>query len=196
MIALMTSIIYAVVVLQNLLSFGLAMPARTPTLSVPTLEKRTKPYFPEYPPSCPKCQAEFDNINSCADASAALADPQSIILNPSGFYDLIKCSCTDTFQSAFPQCVDCFIQTNQTSVLDANTADLPSVVSGMREVCSLASVLLGGVASANSQVASSTSSAPTAAATSGCVPRIVILRSYWLALFSAGSLALYLVIGA
>ncbi|KAG8703889.1 hypothetical protein FRC11_010374, partial [Ceratobasidium sp. 423] len=55
------------------------MPASTAVKAIQsrTTHKRTTPYFPEYPPSCPKCQADFDDINSCADASAALADPQS-----------------------------------------------------------------------------------------------------------------------
>jgi hypothetical protein len=44
----------------------------------------------------------------------------------------------------------------------------------MREVCALASTLLGGVASVNSQVASSTLSAPTAIATSSAVRTDVI----------------------
>ncbi|KAF8604188.1 hypothetical protein BDV93DRAFT_472127, partial [Ceratobasidium sp. AG-I] len=132
-----------------------AMPTPTPAPVTPGIYKsmtykRTTPYFPEYPPSCPICEADFDNINSCADASMALADPQSIILNPVGFYDLIKCACTDTFQSAFPQCVDCFIQTNQTSIIEKDvspgSSELPDIVSGMRQVCTLASTLLGGVA--------------------------------------------------
>jgi len=33
------------------------------------------------------------------------------------FIDVIQCACTDTFQSAYPQCVDCFTQTNQTAFL-------------------------------------------------------------------------------
>lgn len=66
-----------------------------------------------------------------------------------------------------------FVQTNQTSVIEKDvspgSSELPSIVSGMRQVCALASTLLGGVASTNSQVVSSTSSAPTANATSGAV---------------------------
>ncbi|KAG8771925.1 hypothetical protein FRC12_003346 [Ceratobasidium sp. 428] len=169
--ALVTAAVWALLFLHTLLTFTLAMPAPTAVADV-QMHKRTTPYFPEYPPSCPKCQAEFDNINSCAEASEALADPRSIILDPVGFYDLIKCSCTDTFQSVFPQCVNCFVQTNQTAVLNYDTADLSSVVSGMRQVCSLASTLLGGVASANSQVASSTLSAPTTSAISGALHRV------------------------
>ncbi|CAE6462131.1 unnamed protein product [Rhizoctonia solani] len=164
--------VYVLACFWDCAHYALAMPAPTVVkiIEPSTLHKRKAPYFPVYPPSCPKCQVDFDNINSCADASAALTDPQSIILNPVGFYDLIKCACTDTFQSAFPQCVHCFIQTNQTSVIDAditpNSSELPAIVTGMRQVCALSSTLLGGVASADPQVASSTPSAPTAVATS------------------------------
>lgn len=66
-----------------------------------------------------------------------------------------------------------FIQTNQTSIIETDitpdSSQLPAIVSGMREVCVLASTLLGGVASANSQVASSTSNAPVTTATSSAV---------------------------
>jgi hypothetical protein len=79
-------------------------------------------------PSCPKCAPSWPNINSCAAAcpvfsnfSMVYNDPldllfhrtpayknpvQQIIFNPGAFIDVIKCSCTDTFQAAFPQCVD------------------------------------------------------------------------------------------
>ncbi|KAG8689078.1 hypothetical protein FRC08_011129 [Ceratobasidium sp. 394] len=105
MVFSMVAALCVLVLFQNLVTFTFAVPAPTPVIAT-HIDKRTAPYFPEYPPSCPKCQADFDNINSCAQASEALADPQTIILDPVGFYDLIKCSCTDTFQSAFPQCVD------------------------------------------------------------------------------------------
>ncbi|KAH7341640.1 hypothetical protein B0J17DRAFT_765668 [Rhizoctonia solani] len=166
-------VIYALA-FWNSIQVTAAMPAPLSVKAIQsnTILERTTPYFPEYPPSCPKCQVDFENINSCADASAALADPQSIILNPVAFYDLIKCACTDTFQSTFPQCVDCFIQTNQTLVIQMDiipgSSELPTVITGMRQVCALSSTLLGGVAS-NSQVASSTSSAPTGLATSAAV---------------------------
>ncbi|KAH9971944.1 hypothetical protein BGW80DRAFT_1317309 [Lactifluus volemus] len=42
---------------------------------------------------------------------------QKVIFNPGAFIDVIKCSCTDAFQSAFPQGADCFEKTNQTAVL-------------------------------------------------------------------------------
>lgn len=40
-----------------------------------------------------------------------------MIYNPTRFIEVIQCACTDTFQSAYPQCVDCFTQTNQTAFL-------------------------------------------------------------------------------
>ncbi|KAG8779599.1 hypothetical protein FRC12_024051 [Ceratobasidium sp. 428] len=195
--------VWALLFLQTLSTFTLAMPAPTPVTDV-QMHERTTPYFPEYPPSCPKCQAEFDNINSCAEASEALADPQSVgrssnCLNeiqteypvdysgPSRILRLdqvllyrhvpVRLSSMRRLVNPFltvpvaPKLTSTpsFVQTNQTAVLDYDTADLPSVVSGMRQVCSLASTLLGGVASANSQVASSTFSAPTASATSGAL---------------------------
>lgn len=33
--------------------------------------------------------------------------------NPAAWYAVIKCGCADVFQAAYPQCVDCFVQTNQ-----------------------------------------------------------------------------------
>jgi len=125
--------------------------------------RTTYPYFPDTPPSCQICAPAYPNISSCAAACYLFQNVTEILFNPSGFIDVIKCSCTDTFQSAFPQCVDCFIQTNQTGVLQSD--NLPSVISGMRQVCAFASTLFGGVASADGQV-SSTSGTPSAASAS------------------------------
>lgn len=36
-----------------------------------------------------------------------------MIYNPSSFVAVIQCGCTDVFKSAYPQCLDCFIQTDQ-----------------------------------------------------------------------------------
>jgi len=142
-----------------------------PTLVIPSSLDRlhprtTDPYFPDTPPSCPICAVGYPNISSCAAACYLFQNFTEIIFNPSGFVDVIKCSCTDTFSSVFPQCVDCFIQTNQTDVLQSD--NLPSVVSGMRQVCAFASALFGGVASADGEVPPSTTvaSATAASATS------------------------------
>lgn len=90
-----------------------------------------QPYFPDTPASCPICAQSYPSINSCAQASTAMAnvsmvctdagDPplsspnraikSQVLFNPGAFIDVIKCSCTDTFQSAFPQCVDWYVFT-------------------------------------------------------------------------------------
>ncbi|CAL1698260.1 unnamed protein product [Somion occarium] len=114
------------------------------------LTKRTDPFFPDQPPSCPICAQNYPSINSCAQAAPVLANFSMIIFNPGAFIDVIKCACTDTFQSAFPQCADCFIQTNQSDVL--NTPDLPGIVSGMRQICALESTLLGNVSETDGEV--------------------------------------------
>ncbi|KAG9077451.1 hypothetical protein FS749_010654 [Ceratobasidium sp. UAMH 11750] len=88
-----------------------------------------------------------------------------------------------------------FVQTNQTAVLDTGTHDLPSIVSGMREICSLASVLLGGTAASNSQVASSSTAAPTPTATSGAVGRIRAPGLGWLSLIAMGGLVMGIMVG-
>jgi len=136
------------------------------------LERGAEPYFPDTPPSCPICEKDYPNINSCAQACPVLANFSMIIFNPSAFIDVIKCSCTDTFQAAYPQCVDCFIKTDQEDLL--NSKDLPSVVEGMRRICAMESVLLGNVSGANGYFTSTTSSTlvPTASSMpiSGAVP--------------------------
>lgn len=58
-----------------------------------------------------------------------------------------------------------FIQTNQTSFLDSDAKNLPSVLDGMHKICALASTLLGGVATADGEV-TPTSSLAVATATS------------------------------
>jgi len=118
-------------------------------VGVSSLAKRTDPYFPDQPPSCLICAQNYGNINSCAQAAPVLANFSMIIFNPGAFIDVIKCACTDTFQSVFPQCVDCFTKTNQTDVL--NTPDLSSVLSGMRSICAIESTLLGNVSNANGE---------------------------------------------
>ncbi|PBK85696.1 hypothetical protein ARMGADRAFT_999456 [Armillaria gallica] len=136
------------------------------------LVHRTTPYFPDSPASCPICEQNYASIQNCAEAAPVLANFSMIIFNPGAFVDVIQCACTETFQSVFPQCVDCFQATNQTDVLEGN--DLPSIVSGMRKICALESTLLGNVSESNGEVtvsASSTSSASTSASSSAAIPR-------------------------
>jgi len=118
------------------------------------LVKRTDPVFPPSPPSCTLCSNNYANIQSCSNSCSVFSNPALIIFAPSTFVDVIRCTCTDTFQAVFPQCVDCFQQTNQTQVL--NATNLPSVLDGMHQICALSSSLLGGVATGNSQVVGET----------------------------------------
>ncbi|BGP11057.1 hypothetical protein JCM10049v2_006956 [Rhodotorula toruloides] len=107
------------------------------------------PYFPQEIPSCVACEPEWTSISSCARAAAAFKDWKQMLFYPVSFVDAIKCACTDTFSSAYPQCVDCFVQTNQCEEylgvpsLEANSS---SIFDGMRNVCGFGSALLGGVA--------------------------------------------------
>jgi len=140
-------------ILTIALTFAIAAP------SVTRLSKRTDPYFPDSPPSCQICAPAWPSLSSCAGAAVVFANVSEVLYDPAAFIDVIKCSCTDTFESTFPQCVDCFQMTNQTDVLD--TPDLPAVVSGMRQVCSFASTLFGGVASTNRELPSETPITPT-----------------------------------
>ncbi|KAG7443239.1 uncharacterized protein BT62DRAFT_935193 [Guyanagaster necrorhizus] len=140
------------------------------------LVHRTAPYFPDSPASCPICEQNYSSIENCAEAAPVLANFSMIIFNPGAFINVIECACTETFQSVFPQCVDCFQATNQTDVLEGN--DLPSIVSGMRKICALESTLLGNVSESDGEVtvsasASSTGSASTSTSSSAAIPRAV-----------------------
>ncbi|KAF8628586.1 hypothetical protein AX17_005982 [Amanita inopinata Kibby_2008] len=127
-----------------------------------SLTSRAEPQFPDTPPSCPICAQNYDKISSCAQAAPVLANISMVIFNPGDVVDVIKCACTDTFQSVFPQCVDCFVKTNQTDVLA--TPDLPGLVGHIRSVCAIASTLLGNVSAADGEV-NATGSAPIASPT-------------------------------
>jgi len=131
------------------------------------LYKRT--YFPDYPPSCKICEQNYNTIDSCANASIVFANISQILYFPSQFTSVINCACTDTFKSAYPQCVDCFEQTNQTVFLEPpNGANLSSVVTNLRQICALASSLFGGVASVNSELPGQT---PITVASAGAALR-------------------------
>ncbi|GAA5860866.1 hypothetical protein JCM8547_003873 [Rhodosporidiobolus lusitaniae] len=110
------------------------------------------PYFPEDIPSCVACQPEWSGISSCAEAAPAFQNAMNIIYNPLSFVSAIKCACTDTFSSAYPQCVDCFVQTNQCEqYLGVPTEqNATSILDGIRNVCGFGSALLGGVAASQS----------------------------------------------
>ncbi|KAH9987940.1 hypothetical protein BJV74DRAFT_840586 [Russula compacta] len=137
---------------------------------LPLVARQTvQPYFPDSPPSCPICEKGYSSINSCAQAAPALANLSSVIANPGAFINVIKCSCTDTFQSVFPQCVDCFEKTNQTAVLDnaaSNSDDLPSLVKNIRELCAEASSIFGNVSNSDGETTPSPTTHGTTAGTS------------------------------
>jgi len=131
------------------------------------LYKRT--YFPDYPPSCKICEQNYDRIDSCANASVVFANITEVIYAPLQFLSVINCACTDTFKSAYPQCVDCFLQTNQTAFLEPeNGANLSTIVTNIRQICALGSAIFGGVASANSQLPGQT---PITVASAGAALR-------------------------
>jgi len=144
----------------------------------PTLQRRTTPYFPPTPPSCPICEADYPNINSCAQACPVLANFSMVIFNPGAFISVLQCACTDTFRAAFPQCVDCFGQTNQTWVL-GDDASLPAVVNNLRDLCAFASTLFGNVSGVDSEVPTPTSSpTPTATSNGGSYPKYPVQTTF------------------
>jgi len=129
-------------------------------LPVVARQATVQPYFPDTPASCPICAKGYSGINSCAQAAPVLANLTTVIFNPGAFISVIKCACTDTFQSTFPQCADCFEKTNQTAVLD--TPDLPSLVKNIRELCASESSILGNVSNSDGE----TTPSPTGSAAS------------------------------
>ncbi|EMD34911.1 hypothetical protein CERSUDRAFT_139649 [Gelatoporia subvermispora B] len=125
------------------------------------------PVFPSDIPSCQQCAPNYANIDSCAQAAPVLANFTTIIFNPGAFISIIECACGDTFQSAYPQCVDCFEKTNQTSFLNSSEANLPGIITGIRNICALESTLLGGAASADGEVTPTSSAAAPTASSNG-----------------------------
>ncbi|KAL5478856.1 hypothetical protein ACEPAI_2133 [Sanghuangporus weigelae] len=139
----------------------------SPFIPIQARQDAAAPTFPSDPPSCPKCEQSFRSINSCAAAAPVLANVSMIIFNPGAFIDVIKCACTDTFQAAYPQCVDCFTRTNQTEFLSADSDQLPGIISGIRSICAIESTLLGNVSATNGEVPSSSASDAAALPTDG-----------------------------
>jgi len=138
-----------------------ALPGPTRTRSnLATIQRRTTPpVFPDYPPSCPKCAEHYPDIDSCAQAAPVLANFTMVLFNPTAFVDVVRCACADTFQAVFPQCVDCFVRTNQTDVLEAPS--LPDILEGMRRICAMQSVFFGNVSFANGEVTATPGPSPT-----------------------------------
>ncbi|GAA6024047.1 hypothetical protein JCM10207_004503 [Rhodosporidiobolus poonsookiae] len=137
-------------------TFALALPR--PTSTAQSLLPRqyqygNTPYFPSEIASCVVCQPEWSSISSCAESAPAF----QMIYNPLSFVAAIKCACTDTFSSAYPQCVDCFVQTNQCEeYLGVPSLEgASSILDGVRNVCGFGSALFGGVASSQASAGSS-----------------------------------------
>ena len=95
----------------------LASPVQ-PSSSEGVLAKRTTPNFPSDIPSCGICAGNYSSISSCAAAvpvlqnftmvcgrpvhiaaTSAEIEYFQVLFNPGAFIDVIKCACTDTFQS-------------------------------------------------------------------------------------------------
>ncbi|KAJ3798453.1 hypothetical protein GGU11DRAFT_780950 [Lentinula aff. detonsa] len=187
------AMIFSAILSLVLGTFVRASPCPQQNSTISLQQRTVEPTFPSSPASCPICEANYSSIQNCAEASPVLANfttvgsyhpPQKlcaerlshqIIFNPGAFINVIQCSCTETFQSVFPQCVDCFEQTNQTDVLGA--PDLPSVLQGMRNICALESTLLGSAAATDGELPSSTgtSATPAATATSNSQARSLVL---------------------
>lgn len=81
--------------------------ARQDNPPVPT-SQLPYPTFPSQYTSCQKCEPEYPKISSCAMASSAFQNGTTIFSDPTKYYSIIKCACADTFQAAYPQCLDCF----------------------------------------------------------------------------------------
>jgi len=177
----------------------LAYPSPSTSRPLWIVSRQTQqPYFPDTPASCPICAKSYPSIDSCAQASTALANVSAVLFNPGAFINVIECSCTDTFQSAFPQCVDCFEKTNQTAVL--NTNNLPSLVNSIREVCSFASSLLGNASNVDGETTPTgtgvtTSPAATSSSTSGVSPTWDRFGASW-SPFITGAAAALIIFGA
>lgn len=153
-----------------------------------------QPYFPDTPASCPICAQGYPRINSCAAAAPVLANFSLVIFNPGAFISVIKCACTDTFQSVFPQCADCFERTNQTAVLD--TPNLPSLVNNIRQLCALESTLLGNASNSDGEATPSpTAAAASTAGTASAAP-LRDLPGLAVSCIIAGAVALLIVFGA
>jgi hypothetical protein len=155
--------------------------------------KRTE--FPDYPPSCKLCERDYVNIDSCANASVVFANLSVILYSPLMFFEVINCACSDTFRSAFPQCVDCFEQTNQTVFLEPeNGANMSTIVTNIRSICALGSAVFGGVATVNSQLPGQT---PITVASAGAAFRRAgnVFGGEGLKALAVGSITMLLGIG-
>ncbi|KAH6912069.1 hypothetical protein BKA70DRAFT_1266465 [Coprinopsis sp. MPI-PUGE-AT-0042] len=153
----------------------------TPDSFVARLQRRTDPYFPDQPESCPICAKDYDSIRNCAEAAPVLQNFTMVLFNPGAVIDVIQCACAETFTAVFPQCVDCFIRTGQEHILAGN--DLPSVVQGIRRVCAISSTLLGNVTQSNDEPPPSP--APTSSSTTQAISLSTLLVTSGVSLLAA-----------
>ncbi|GAA5838175.1 hypothetical protein JCM3766R1_001848 [Sporobolomyces carnicolor] len=155
MSAMLATVLLSIVLLSE---FENVSGAPFPVATTPALLSRqyvageSVPYFPQDIASCQTCQPGWDGISSCAKAAPAFEFPELAKLNPASFYNAIKCGCTDTFNSAYPQCVDCFVQTNQCQEFLGVPSEhnATNILDGIRNVCGFASALIGNVANSQS----------------------------------------------
>lgn len=69
-----------------------------------------------------------------------MCEKKKVIANPGAFISVIKCSCTDTFQSVFPQCVDWCVASSSSPASSIPSRSPPFF-------CLLVSVSVSGAAS-------------------------------------------------
>ncbi|KAJ7353126.1 hypothetical protein DFH08DRAFT_855995 [Mycena albidolilacea] len=93
----------------------------------------TEPQFPASPASCGVCSQNYDSIKLCISVIPVVANFTTVIDNPGSFVNVLTCGCSDTFNTTFPECVDCFENTNQQAVLNMDDPD--AVLTGLTKVC-------------------------------------------------------------
>ncbi|KAJ7270641.1 hypothetical protein B0H12DRAFT_1093219 [Mycena haematopus] len=107
------------------------------------------PDFPSSPPSCGLCAQNYSSIELCITVIPVVANFTTVLDNPGSFVDVLTCGCSTTFNITFPECVDCFENTNQQDVLNMDDPD--AVLTGLTKVCALErSVGIGNGALVNS----------------------------------------------
>ncbi|KAJ7042956.1 hypothetical protein C8F04DRAFT_58290 [Mycena alexandri] len=102
----------------------------------------------------------YDNIKLCMSLVPIMANSSTVIANPGSFIDVLTCGCTEPFKSTFPECVDCFENTNQDAVL--NITDVDAVMQGLTKVCALEGAIFG-IGTSSSTTSANVASTPTSA---------------------------------
>ncbi|CAG8458192.1 16171_t:CDS:2 [Funneliformis caledonium] len=99
------------------------------------------PYFDPNIPSCVACEKEYPSIDSCTESSEIFQNASYVLFDPLQLIDAIRCSCTDTFLSVYPLCVECFRRTGQPDTL-LNT-EVPPTIEKIRGICQTMSATNG-----------------------------------------------------